>query len=183
MDCSVFCGVLQSIFPAAYIIFHHHLIGPGWYGNPAVILSAYVLCVAMHLCLEALEVHPLNICQGSSVITSAKSKGERDSSAEKDLWRYIREREAIKRDGKKGDCGGKQRVGCKRALPVGINPSDRTLGSCSVNTCHSCWSIYPSVSDAFFHNSELCRHWSTLQRINIRTRNTSMQVNVLVLSS
>lgn len=94
------------------------------------------------MCLEALEVHLWNICQGSSVIASLKSGGERDRSDENDLWRKRRGRDAIKRDAKRGSLwwetqGGGEGPkfswgGCKKALPVGFKPPDRTLGSCSV---------------------------------------------------
>lgn len=117
------------------------------------------LCMSAGVCLEALEVHLCNICQGSSVITSMKSGGERDRSAEKDLWRNIRGREAIKRDGKRGDCGGRHRVegkdqnvsrgGCRKVLPVGFNPSDKTRGSCSVymSSIIHLWDTFKSLND------------------------------------
>lgn len=80
------------------------------------------------MCLEALEVHPRNICQGSSVITSTKSGKEQDSSAEKDLWRNIRGGEAIKRDGKRGDCGGRHREeDARKHSLLGLTPLTELL--------------------------------------------------------
>lgn len=135
------------------------------------------LCMSAGVCPEALEVHLWNICQGSSVITSLKSRGERDRSDENGLWRNIRGKDAIKRDAKRGNCGGRQRwrgrtkilLGrMQEALPVGFKPSDRTLGSCSV---HMSSIIYlmdtlKSLNDEGCLIVQLCRHWSVLQRLN-----------------
>lgn len=86
------------------------------------------LCMSAGVCSEALEVHPRNICQGSSVITSVKSGGEWDSSTDKDLWRNIRGREAIKRNGKRGDCGGRHREeDAKKHSLLGLTPLTELL--------------------------------------------------------
>lgn len=147
-----------------------------WYGNPAVIHSAYALPVAVHecrcVCLEALEVHPRNICQGSSVITSAKSGGQWDSSTEKDQWRSIRGREAIKRDGKRGDCGRRHREedARKHSLLV-LTPLTELLARVQWICLIRAWSIYHSVPDASLPSTtQLCRHWSALQRVNTQVK-------------
>lgn len=80
------------------------------------------------MCLEALEVHLWNICQGCSVITSLKSGGERDRSDENDLWRNIRGRDAIKRDAKRGNCGGRHRVEEKDQNSLGEDAKHSLLG-------------------------------------------------------
>lgn len=80
------------------------------------------------MCLEALEVHLWNICQGCSVITSLKSGGERDRSDENDLWRNIRGRDAIKRDAKRGNCGGRHRVEGKDQNSLGEDAKHSLLG-------------------------------------------------------
>lgn len=54
------------------------------------------------MCLEALEVHLWNICQGGSVITSLKSGGERDRSDENDLWRKSKGKGCYKKRCKEG---------------------------------------------------------------------------------
>lgn len=63
--------------------------------------------MSVGVCLEAVEVHLHNICQGSSVITSVKGNGDGERSSKKEGkrgngWRNIRGGKAIKTDGKKG---------------------------------------------------------------------------------
>lgn len=85
------------------------------------------LCMSAGVCLEALEVHLWNICQGSSVITSLKSRGEWDRSDENDLWRNIRGGDAIKRDAKSGNCGGRHRVEGKDQKSLGEDARKHSL--------------------------------------------------------
>lgn len=113
------------------------------------------------VCLQALEVHLCNICPGRSVIASVKSwRDEGQERRERPMEGY-KGKESYKRRGKEGELwwetqGGGEGPqfsggGCQKVPPVGFNPSDRTLGSCSVNI--SAWSIYHSVSNAVFHSS------------------------------
>lgn len=97
-------------------MFHHNLLSPGGYGTVELIHSTCVLCMGGYLCvgvcLETLEVHLLNTCQGSSVITSVKSGGEREERGIRAARRKGRaetdgkisgEGGAIKREGKRGN--------------------------------------------------------------------------------
>lgn len=166
--------ILRSICLAAYFIFHHHLIGPGWYGNPALIHSAYVLHVAVHECRcvfrgsggSSMQHMPGKFCHH----LSEEQRRVGQQCWERPMEEY-KGKGSYKKRWKEGWLWWETQGGrCKKALPIGFNPSDRTLGSCSVNTSHPCLVIYHSVPDAFFHNSELCRHWSTLQRGNIQVQ-------------
>lgn len=102
------------------------------------------LCMSVGVCLEALEVHLRNICQGSSVITSTTSRGLQDSSAEKDLWRSIRRREAIKRDGKRSGCGGRHRRKMQESTPC-LTPLTELLARVQWIRLIHAWSIHHSV--------------------------------------
>lgn len=106
------------------------------------------MCVGV--CLETLEVHLRNTCQGSSVIASVKSGRERETSGQEegkrgDRWRNIMGGESYKKRRKEGwgEFGWGERSrgeglklsrgGCEKALPVGFRPSDRNLGLCPPN--------------------------------------------------
>lgn len=129
------------------------------------------------VCLPALEVHLCNICPGCSVIASVKSRREEGQERRERPMEGYKGKESYKKSLKEGELwwetqgGGEgpqfSRGGCQKVLHVGFNPSDRTLGSCSVNiSVIRAWSIYHSVSNAVFHSSVI-HPSNTFKSVNV----------------
>lgn len=74
------------------------------------------VCMCVGVCLEALEVHLRNMCQGSSVITSVKGGGERNRTARRKRrgetdGEISGEGRAIKREGERGNIRDRGNMG------------------------------------------------------------------------